>query len=289
MTPAQSCPLSKLDKLLLATDRSVFSEGAIREAINFATKCSSRLSIISILETNPQYETIGADVYKKEEAEALKYLEAIKTRAFQEGVSSCEAALHYGEEPYRIIVNEAAVKKVDMIIIGRRGRSGLMKVLMGQVAAKVIGHASCKVLVVPRAARIEFRNILVATDGSDHSRAAASEAIGIAKRCGSHIIALSTAYLEKELEEAKTYANAVVEMARSEGIPAEAITPMGRSHDSIIETAGGRGVDLIVMGTYGKTGIKKMLMGSSTERVIGRAGCAVLVARAQQVEARDAP
>jgi nucleotide-binding universal stress UspA family protein len=47
-----------------------------------------------------------------------------------------------------------------------------------------------------------------------------------------------------------------------------------------IETAGGRGVDLIVMGTYGKTGLKKLLMGSSTEKVIGHASCGVLVVRA---------
>lgn len=94
------------------------------------------------------------------------------------------------------------------------------------------------------------------------------------------LIALSTAYSEAELEEAKALVNRVAEMARNEGITAEAITPVGRSHNIIIETAGGRGVDLIVMGTYGKTGIKKLLMGSSTEKVIERAGCAVLVARA---------
>lgn len=280
MNFAPSCPLSKLDKLLLATDRSAFSEGAVREAINFAKKCFSRLYVMSILESNPQYETIGASAYEKEEAEAVRYRESVKARAVQEGLSSCEAVLHYGEEPYRLIVDEAAEKKVDMIIIGRRGRSGLMKVLMGQVAAKVIGHASCKVLVVPRAARIEYRNILVATDGSNHSLAAASDAIGIAKRCGSHIIALSTAHSDLELEEAKAQVNRVAEMAQKEGIPSEVITPMGRSHNFIIETAGGRGVDLIVMGAYGKTGIKKLLMGSSTEKVIGRAGCAVLVARA---------
>ncbi len=281
MSPAPSCPLSKLDKLLLATDRSAFSEGAVREAINFAVTCSSRLYVMSILETNPQYETIGADVYEREEAEALKYLDSVKARALQAGLYSCEAALHYGEEPYRLIVDEAVEKKVDMIIIGRRGRSGLMKVLMGQVAAKVIGHAPCKVLVVPRAARIEYKNILVATDGSVHSIAAASEAIGIAKRCGSTIIALSTAYVEGDLGEAKANVDKVVGMARDEGVPIEAMTPMGRSHNVIVETAGGRGVDLIVMGTYGKTGIKKLLMGSSTERVIGHAGCAVLVVRAQ--------
>ena len=39
--------------------------------------------------------------------------------------------------------------------------------------------------------------------------------------------------------------------------------------------------DLIVMGTYGKTGIKKLLMGSSTEKVIGSAGCAVLVVKSE--------
>ena len=156
-----------------------------------------------------------------------------------------------------------------------------MKVLMGQVAAKVIGHAPCKVLVVPRAAKIEYKNILVATDGSAHSVAAASEAIGIAKRCGSAVIALSAAYTEGDREEAKANVDKVVDMAREEGVPVEAITPMGRSHNVIVETAGGRGVDLIVMGTYGKTGIKRLLMGSSTERVIGHAGCAVLVVRAE--------
>jgi nucleotide-binding universal stress UspA family protein len=282
MSSAQFCPLSKLEKLLLATDRSVFSEGAVREAISFAKKCSSRLYVMSVLETNPEYETIGASAYQKEEEEAIKYLASVKTRASQEGLYYCDTALHYGEEPYRLIVDEAAEKEVDMIIIGRRGRSGLMKVLMGQVAAKVIGHALCKVLVVPRAARVECRNILVATDGSEHSIAAASEAIGIAKRCSSNIITVSSVHAEEELGEAEANVKKVVEMAQKEGIPVEALTPLGRSHDVIVETAGGRGVDLIVMGTYGKTGLKKLLMGSSTEKVIGHASCAVLVVRAQQ-------
>ena len=281
MNSAQSCPLAKIDKLLLATDRSAFSEGAVREAIAFAKKCSSSLTVMSVLETNPEYETIGASAYQKEEEEATKYLESVKSRASQEGISSCETALHFGENPSRLIVNEAAEKKADMIIIGRRGRSGLMKVLMGKTAANLIGQAPCKVLIVPRAARIDCRNILVATDGSSHSIAAASEAIGIAKRCGSNIIAISAMHSEEGSEEAKVHVRQVVEMAQKEGITAEALTPIGRSHDVIVEIAGGRGVDLIVMGSYGKTGLKKLLMGSSTEKVIGHASCAVLVVKAQ--------
>jgi len=284
MSSAQLCPISKLEKLLIATDRSEFSEGAVRESINLAKQCSSSLYVVSVMETNPEYETIGASVYEKEEKEAIKYLESVKARASQEGLSYCETDLLYGQEPYRLIVNEAAEKKIDMIIIGRRGRGGIMKVLMGKVAAKVIGHAPCKVLVVPRAARIECRKILVATDGSEHSIAAAAEAIGIAKRYGSDIIAVSVAHSDIELKKAETNVGRIVEMAQKDGIPIEALTPVGRSDDVIVETAGGRAVDLIVMGTYGKTGLKKLLMGSSTEKVIGHAACAVLVVKAKQTE-----
>jgi len=279
MDCAEFCPVGKLEKLLVATDRSQFSDGAVKEAINFAKKCSSMIYAVSVLETNPEYETIGANVFEKEKAEAMAYLDSVKARATNEGLR-CETILHEAADPSQAIVDEASGKKVDMIIVGRHGRTGLMKVLMGQVAAKVIAHAPCKVLVVPKAARIEYRNILVAIDGSAHSNAALTEAIAIAKRCGSHLIALSAMRDETERQEAGNYANKARDLAQEEGVSAEAVTPLGRSFNAIVETAGGRGVDLIVMGTYGKTGVKKLLMGSSTEKVIGNAGCGVLVVKA---------
>jgi len=194
-------------------------------------------------------ESVVENLGMEEEKEALEYLDTVKTRAIQKGISY-HTILRQGKEPYQLITDEAVEKNVDMIVIGRRGRGGLMKVLMGSVAAKVIGHAPCKVLVVPRAARVECRNILVAMDGSAHSIAAVAEAIGIANRCGSNILAVSTVHAEEEFEEAKTNVGSVVKMWQKEGIPVEALTPAGRSHDVIVETAGGRGVDLIVMGTY---------------------------------------
>lgn len=280
MDCGQFCPVGKLEKLLVSTDGSIHSEGAIREAISFASKCSSKIYACMVLETNPEYETIGSDVFEKEEKEATAHLESIKARAEKEGVR-CEAIFHESIEASQAIVDEAAGRKVDMIVIGRHGRKGLAKALMGEVAAKVIAQAPCKVLVVPKAAKIEYRNILVATDGSVHSNAALTEAIAIAKRCGSHLILLSAMRDESEREEAKNLANKAAELAQAEGVSAEAVTPLGRSFNAIVETAGGRGVDLIVMGTYGKTGVKKLLMGSSTEKVIGNAGCAVLVVKSQ--------
>lgn len=279
MNSSETCPVSRSERLMLVTDGSVFSEGAIREALNYARKCSSKLYVISVLETNPEYETIGSNVFEKEEAEMREHLESIKAKALDQGLR-CETIFHRWAEPHKVVVEEATERHIDMIIIGRRGRKGMAKLLMGEVAAKVIGHAPCKVLVVPKAAKIEYKKIVVATDGSKHSEAAASEAVNIARRCESAVIAISVSRSEDELKEAKTNVTRIVEIAQKEGISVEALTPIGRSYDAIVETAGGRGVDLIVMGAYGQTGLKKFLMGSSTEKVIGLAGCAVLVVKA---------
>lgn len=279
MNCADMCPV-KSEKILLATDGSLYSEGAIREAIGFAKKCSSMLYAMRALETNPEYETIGSSVFEKEEAEVTAYLKSIKALAAKEKVN-CETIFREGGEPSQAILDEAAEKKVDMIIIGRHGRTGLAKLLMGGVAAKVIVHSQCKVLVVPKAAKIEYRNIMVATDGSGHSIAAVQEAVNIAKRCGSKIIALSSVRSNDELEVAKSNVNKVIEMAQKEGIQVEGLTPMGRSYNVIVETAGGRGVDLIVMGIPVKTALQKVFSGSATEQVIGNAGCAVLIVKGE--------
>jgi nucleotide-binding universal stress UspA family protein len=281
MNNAQFCPVGKLEKVLLATDGSQHSEGAIREAIIFAAKCSSKLYACMALEINPEYATTSTNVFEKEEAEAEAHLESIKARAEKEGLS-CETTLHEGIDAAEAIVEDAAEKKVDMIVIGRHGRKGLLKALMGEVAAKVVTNASCKVLVVPKAAKIEYRNILVATDGSGHSIAAVHEAINIAKRCGSRLIALSSIRSNDELEKAQANVNKVLDMAKSEGVPAEAVTPTGRSYNLIVETAGGRGVDLIVMGIPVKSALEKIFTGSATEKVIGTAGCAVLIVKGSE-------
>lgn len=279
MTTGPACPIANLEKLLIATDGTVYSEGAIREGIKFAAKCSSKIYVCMTLETNPEYETTGQNVLQQMVEEATAHIASIKDRATQAGLD-CETILHESMKASQAIVDEATDKKVDMIIIGRHGHKGLAKALMGEVAAKVITDAPCKVMVVPKAAQTEYKVILVATDGSTHAKAAVQEAIAIAKRNGSHLIALSAMRDESERQEAKDFSEKAAAMARAEGVAVEAITPMGRSHNVIVEEAGGRGVDLIVMGTYGNTGVKKFVMGSSTEKVIGSAGCSVLVVRA---------
>src|SRR5574341_57999 len=171
MNGAKMCPVVS-ERILLATDGSEYSKGAIREAIAFAKKCSSRLYVMSVVvEVNADGETPTQKVEEAMEAEAQKHLDEVKEKARKEGVE-CETFISYGE-PHQNIVDEAAKKRIDLIFIGRRGTTGLKRLLMGDVASKVIGHADCKVVVVPRAAVIGPKTILVATDGSGHSIAAA--------------------------------------------------------------------------------------------------------------------
>ena len=283
----QVCPVARMEKLLVATDGSKFSKSAIREAINLAKTCSSELIAVSVVKTNVEFEDLVPQVVEKAEREVREHLESIKNKALKEGVD-CEIVIHRSEESFRDIVNDAAKNKVDMIIIGTHGRTGLKRLMMGSVTAKVIGHAPCKVMVVPLNAKIECKNILIATDGSRYSDVAAFEAIGIAKRCGGSLIVISVAFSDKEIalaeddEEiilAKDNVKKIMELAEKEGIKTEGLTVKGEPYEAIIKTAKQKQVDLIVVGSHGRTGIERLLMGSVTERVIGHSESAVLVVR----------
>jgi hypothetical protein len=286
MENSASCPVGKARKLLLVTDGTEHSHGAIREAIKFAKKCSSKLYAMAIAEV-----VTDSDAFlprKIDDAllvEITKHLDTLKTQITQEGLA-CDTILAQSGEPYKVIIERAASRGVDMIIIGRKGVRGLKKLFVSEVAAQVIGEAPCNVLVVPKAAVMGPKTILIATDGSGHSLAAAEEGVAIAKQCdSSSVIVLSSVRSYEELEHAKANMNRVMEIAKKEGVTATGLTPTGRSYNVIVETAGGMGVDLIVMGIPVKTAFQKVFSGSATEQVIGNAGCAVLIVKGDKTPA----
>lgn len=142
------CPTPGFEKLLVATDGSEFSTAAVNEAIDIAKSCSSKLFVLSVVEMNPEYEAIAPKLIEKAEKEMRKHLEAVKAKALKQGVH-CETIIHQGEDPYQYIISEAQKRKVNIIIMGSHGRTGLKRLMMGSTASRVIGHAPCRVLVVP--------------------------------------------------------------------------------------------------------------------------------------------
>ncbi len=140
-----------------------------------------------------------------------------------------------------------------------------------------------------------IKKILVPTDGSDSSMRAAEFALKLAKYFESEIIAIyvidhvileeiSKIHERHELEEeikrkAERYLNYIVKSAQREGLKASSILVEGQPHDQIIRHAELLGVDLIVMGSKGRRGMNRILIGSVAERVIEYAPCPVLVMR----------
>lgn len=274
--------MGTLKNILLATDGSEYSEGAIKEAIYLAKSCIEKLSVIYVLRVNPELETEGQKIVGKMEVAAREHLDRIRKMAAQDNVE-CEVIVRRTDQPYKAIVEEAGKIDADAIVMGRRGRTGLKKVLMGSVTAKVIGYSPCKVLVVPKDSEIKVDNIMIATDGSKYCEAAEREAISMSKGCHPRVkktLALSVAPTDSDLPRVRANVERVKEMAREQGVEIETLTTVGRRYEMILKTAREKNADIIVMGTYGRTGIEKLLMGSVAERVVALSHCAVLVVKA---------
>ena len=140
-----------------------------------------------------------------------------------------------------------------------------------------------------------IRKILIATDGSIPSTRAAEFAVKIAKKFDSEIIAIyvidrvildeiSKIHERHELEEeirkkAERCLNYIVGLAEREGLKATSIIVEGQPHDQIVRHAESMKVDMIVMGSRGRRGMDRILIGSVAERVIEYAPCPVLVLR----------
>jgi nucleotide-binding universal stress UspA family protein len=146
----------------------------------------------------------------------------------------------------------------------------------------------------------EFKTIVLTTDFSPTSRQAFPAALAVAEKFGSRIFLV---YVDEErlppfigdfpgidgfstveiLENHKRMAAAELErVARSELAGAAEVEPVmlaGTPHREIVEFAGSRGADLIVMATHGRGFITHALMGSTTERVLRNAPCPVLAVR----------
>ncbi|CAK0740385.1 putative membrane transporter protein [Gammaproteobacteria bacterium] len=274
-------PFGRLERILLVTDGSPYSVGATREAIRLAQRCGSRLRILSVIPSNVELETIGVALLKKEQDDALAHLERVREQAETAGVE-CDVRLRQGEEIYREIVKEAEKQRVDAIVMGRRGKSGMMRTMLGSTTARVIGHTACSVLVVPRAAHIEGKTILVAVDGSRHSDTAAAAAGNLARQCKVPMVAVSVTNEDTaptRQREAEAVLSRVTRLLAKSGVSIQGKMLRGRPELAIVEAARSEGSDLIVMGSHGRTGLERVLMGSVSERVIGHAECAVLVVK----------
>jgi nucleotide-binding universal stress UspA family protein len=272
-------PIGRFERILLAVDGSQYSDGAIRVAAAMASKCDAALYVMSIGIVDPEYSTLVPNLEFEAEKKAQANVDA--AIATMSGIT-CRAVVRLGDGPARVIVATAEELRADVIVMGRHGRRGLARWRLGHATAKVVGHAPCPVLVVPTAAGMWEKRVLVATDGSRYGELAAVTAGKIAETCKLPLTAVS-AVVSGHSEERRQIAQAAIDEVIAEmgkaGVSVNGHLAEGRPDKAIIDSAARDGADLIVMGSHGRTGLEKVLMGSVSEKVLNQADCAVLVVK----------
>lgn len=145
---------------------------------------------------------------------------------------------------------------------------------------------------MPGGTTVEWENILLATDGSKDSEIAANKAIDFAKSYGGNLKVISVVDVPSEfygeahgivedlIKKAKTYSENVKKQAEAPGIKTETFIREREAYQAITDIAKEQNINTIVMGSHGRTGLKRLLMGSVTEKVIGYSPCPVLVVKA---------
>jgi len=232
------------------------------------------------------------------------------SRAIERVIESASASLHrddlasdatvvYGR-PASVIVERARELRADVVVVGSRGRGPFASLLLGSVSTEVVDHAPCPVLVV----RGPLDGpAVVAVDGSPSADAAVTylvanrifndrpiEVVSVTHPPGHElawdVAGLSVGALEALDERRK------LERGELEQVAARAATRLraagyrtrwslveGHAPKQIIDTAAGLGCGLIVMGSRGMTGLKRILIGSVARAVLHHTTASVLIVR----------
>ncbi|MBI5174673.1 MAG: universal stress protein [Candidatus Melainabacteria bacterium] len=204
-------------------------------------------------------------------------------------------------EPKETIIKEARRWSANLIVLGTRGHRGLELLLTGSVSQHVMLHAGCPVMILkPHLKDLAqelndgFESVLIPVDGSIFSRATVQwlANLGFARNTRFKLVTAVKEVSETMLSTAdfasvhlSTMAQVELqEMAQPliEAFGRENVTTQvhdGTPDEVIMAVAENWQADLIVLGSHGKTGFTRLLMGSVSQSVAGRAPCSVAIAK----------
>ncbi|MDQ3365220.1 MAG: universal stress protein [Myxococcota bacterium] len=286
-------------KILCPTDFSPASERAVGIAARLAKDADAELVLFHawyVPAASHAGSASGPSVVDDVKGDADRALTAAARDATRAGARHVTTRLANGV-PWSLIVHALEEDGFDLCVMGTVGQTSLSRVLLGSVAGKLIRHAPCSVLVVhPQSSLAPFAHVLCPTDFSASARHALERVTSLVPAGGRitllHVIELPLAtsgevtmpdlahVLDRESAEAleawaallaSTTALAVTTRSRI-GYP-------GAQTLAALETD--PSIDLVVMGSHGRSGITRALMGSVAEKVARHATCPVLVARAR--------
>ena len=281
--------MAKYKKLLAAIDGSASSMHALEESFKLSKEGTLGVSVAPPFTVDLRVGAEG-EIQKMltEPCEtALNKATEMAKDASAEVFGICAMGL-----PHERIVDLSESENCDLIVMGAKGMLSLEKTLMGDTTAKVIGYSVKDVLVVPENATLGFEKILLSTDGSEYSRRATVRALDFAESYGTdldvvsvveiaeEIYSIAPQVVEDKVQKTEKYLAGIRKQAESRGLKGmDFVRDSSEPYNKIIELAKKGNIGLIVLGSHGRTGLKRILMGSTAERVIAEAPCPVLVVK----------
>jgi len=195
-----------------------------------------------------------------------------------------ETIAREGKDPAEVIVGAAAETSADLVVVGNRGMTG--RRVLGGIPDRVSHHAPCSVLVADTAwaailpsdedphARREVGSLLVATDGSPTAEVAVDTGVGLAEALGAEVVLLFVG--EREHGE-KVLGRTRERIGERSGV--RPVVVAGDPPSRVLEVAAAEAVDLIVVGSKGMRGMRRVFLGGVPNHVTHHADRSVLVVK----------
>ncbi|ELY60672.1 universal stress protein [Natronolimnohabitans innermongolicus] len=279
-----------IEAILIPTDGSDGALAGAKRGIALASRIDADVHVVSVVESQVREGEFDDLEFPPLEERAEDAVEEIaRLAADHDDELDVTTTIRTGT-PFQSIREYASRREIDVIVMGTKGRTGLDRVLLGSVTENVLRTARTPVLAVPPNAdepaidEVPFDRFLLPTDGSDGAAIATEWGIELARRLESSVHALysidtspfadepaATELLEAlEHRGEKTIAS-VKGRGEDVGVSVSGSTVTGSPVREIPAYATETDVDLIVMGTHGRTGIGQWFLGSVTENVVRQA------------------
>lgn len=281
--------------ILIPTDGSEAATAAVSAVVPLAERFGASIRALNVIDLSQVTPALRDEA----ETELTDHAEAVTAEvvdaADSAGIDAVADWVSTTEPVHRAIIEYATGFGVDLIAMGTTAGDGLKRMALGSTARRTLRYAPQPVLTVSADATRggELDTILHPTDGSDGAVAAADHAIELAAgfEAGLHVInvvdvsgpwaTLESSDLLVAFEAAgRDAVDAVIDRAENREILSVQATVLNGTPASVItDYATDRDVDLIVMGTHGRTGLERVLLGSVAERVVGTANVPVLAVK----------
>jgi nucleotide-binding universal stress UspA family protein len=298
--------MDAIERVFCATDFSEAADEAIRQADQLARVHKAELLVYHAMPSAvgshpllPQLDTQATADLPALQGRILDSLSERVSQLTRRGEDDVQVQVGEGE-PYAAIVSRAEAAGADLIVVGGQRPSGLKRLLIGDVAERVVRYAHCPVLVSrpePKSGRI-----VVATDFSDPGLPAVAAAAEQARLRSARMTIVHSLDLpdiaasqprpdlgaliggggppEPDRVNLNQAAQERLESAIAKfNLPADPVVTEGHPATDIPRLAAELQADLVVVATSGRTGISRVMLGSVAEAIVRASPCSVLVVR----------